>query len=192
MKSSHRLFLVGGLVIALFAATYFLGIVPANRRRDAVLADTDEKLTAMARLSETAAGAPDINAKIAGARLAIASFESNLPPARQMNNVVEAIWHLAQANSLQTRILKTSIGKRVGSYWAQEMDLSVSGLPAVLQPFLRQFEKMPSAPSIERISLTRIGGRDGDMQMDMTFCVLLQPQPPVAPGATASVSIDQR
>ncbi|HWE02069.1 MAG TPA: type 4a pilus biogenesis protein PilO [Tepidisphaeraceae bacterium] len=191
MKSSQRLFFFGALSIALFACVFFLAILPATRRRDALLADSEQKRAALARLNEVAAGSARAQAKIAEVRRRIARFESTLPAARHMNDVGEDIWRVAQANALQAHTLKTSAGKRIGTYWEQGMDLSLAGRLASLYPFMVQLERMPWPVRVDRINLSRIGAGE-DMQVDISFDVFLQPDPIVPANSVANVSIEPR
>jgi Tfp pilus assembly protein PilO len=192
MISSKRLIPFGVLAIALLAGTFVLVIAPANRRRDALQADCERKQAALARFNEDSAASTSVNLKIADVRHRIARLESKLPPARKMNDVVEDVWQLAEANSLQARTLKTTAGKRIGSYWAQEMDFSLVGPYAAFYQFVLQLEQSPAAVRIEKMTFNRIGGRDGDLQVEMTLGVLFQAEAAVAPASLANVLIDQR
>jgi len=64
VKSSRRFIFVGVFAIALLAGIFFLAIVPANRHRDAMQADSERKLVALARLNDEAAVAPAISSNM--------------------------------------------------------------------------------------------------------------------------------
>ena len=49
----------------------------------------------------------DVNHKIAELQQAIQFFESKLPQEKEMDTILKEVWQIAEANSLQTKTIKT-------------------------------------------------------------------------------------
>ncbi|MDB5172533.1 MAG: hypothetical protein JWO87_3542 [Phycisphaerales bacterium] len=186
MKFSMQWVLLSGAMLVLLGGSYFLVIKQANQKRASLEMDMESKQRALADLDRSTAGINDVSTKIAELQQAVTFFESKLPPRKEIDKVLEEVWHRAEANSLQTKTIKTPQDKRTSSYGEQEMELSLSGDFNGFYAFLLELEKIPRLTRVKKMSLTKINDRDGEMQADLTLSVYFEPEPSDAQSASAN------
>jgi Tfp pilus assembly protein PilO len=177
MTLSKSILCFVALAIALPAGAYFGVIRPTEKRRLDLQTDIAAKRENVATLHQSMGCVLDCTTKVETLRTAVAEFEARLPADGQMDKVLEDIWHLAQANSLQTRTVKTPAMQRTAGYSEQTMELSLAGDFAGFYQFLLQLEDSKRAMRIKKMHLSRLGGRDGEMQADVTLSVYFEPKP---------------
>jgi type IV pilus assembly protein PilO len=174
-------------LIGILAASYFMFFAKANERRAELERDIALKQRELGDLEKSTAGINDVNHKIADLQQAITFFESKLPPRKQVEDVLQEVWHLAEANSLTAKTIKTPKDKRTASYGEQDMEMSLSGNFTGFYTFLLQVEKLPRLTRIKKMNLTKINDRDGDMQAEMILSIYFEPEDPANAGtATAA------
>jgi Tfp pilus assembly protein PilO len=162
-------------MIGLLLASYFMFFAKANIRRAELEKNIVDKQRELGDLERSTAGINDVNHKIADLQQAINFFESKLPPHKQVEDVLQEVWHLAEANSLTAKTIKTPKDKRAASYGEQEMEMSLNGNFNGYYTFLLQLEKLPRLTRVKKMNLTKINDRDGEMQADMTLSIFFEP-----------------
>jgi Tfp pilus assembly protein PilO len=164
--------------IALLVAVggYFLVIRPIDQKREAMQRETAEKQGALASQGRSITLVCDDSAKVDAIRRALSDFELKLPPAGEMDKVLEDVWRLAEANSLQTRTIKTPPVQRFGGFREQQMDLSLSGDFGGFYQFLLQLEESKRVLRITKIHLTKPNEGEGRIQAEMTIGVFFEPE----------------
>ena len=95
---------MGGAV----AAFYYLYVVPTTRQDVEQSAVIAERRRALADLDKSTAGINDINRKIKDLQEAVRFFESKLPKEKEVETVLEQVWKMAEANSLQARTIRSA------------------------------------------------------------------------------------
>ena len=180
-------------LLGLLAASYFLVFKKAEAERAALKAKIQTKEAALAELERATAGVADIERKVGELQQAIAFFESKLPQQREIDKILEELWQMAEANSLQTKTIKTLKSKRGAGFSEQPVDISLSGDFDGFYAFLLQLEKLPRLTKVTRMDLKKISGRDGEMEAQITLNIFFEPEggvsPPKAAGAaTASAA----
>ncbi|HZL37353.1 MAG TPA: type 4a pilus biogenesis protein PilO [Tepidisphaeraceae bacterium] len=188
MKLTMPGLLLGGAILALLGGSYFMVIKQANMKRQALLQDTRTKEEALANLERSTMGINDVNKKIADLQQAVTFFESKLPPAKETEKVLEEVWHIAEANSLTTKTIKTPAEKRTASYGEQEMELSLSGDFKGFYQFMLQLEKLPRLTRIKKMVLSKINDHEGAMQAELTLSVYFEPDPDTKDAPVASAA----
>ena len=177
-------------LLGLLAASYFLVFKKAETERAALKAKIQTKEAALAELERATAGVADIERKVGELQQAIAFFESKLPQQREIDKILEELWQMAEANSLQTKTIKTLKSKRGTGYSEQPVDISLSGDFDGFYAFLLQLEKLPRLTKVTRMDLKKISGRDGEMEAQMTLNIFFEPEGGVSPlpaaGATTA------
>src|SRR5689334_6250315 len=97
LKVGVCVLLLGGAV----AAFYYLYIVPTTREDAEHALIIEDRRRALSDLDRSTAGIDDINRKIKDLQDAVRFFESKLPKEKEVETVLEQVWKMAEANSLQ-------------------------------------------------------------------------------------------
>jgi Tfp pilus assembly protein PilO len=151
-------------IMALLAGGFVL-CNKENQLKMELSADTDKKQRVL----------NDLDRKIAELQQAVNFFESKLPQAKEVDSVLKEVWQRAESNSLQIKTIKTPKAKRGAKYSEQEMNMSLSGNFNGFYTFLLQLEKLPRLTRVQKMGLTKINERDGDMQAEMTLTIYFEP-----------------
>jgi Tfp pilus assembly protein PilO len=175
MKFGLQGIVLAGAMIGLLLASYFMFFAKANQRRAELERDIVSKQRELSDLDRSTVGINDVKTKIADLQQAINFFESKLPPRKQVEDVLQEVWHKADANQLVAKTIKTPKDKRTATYGEQEMDMSLSGNFNGFYTFLLQLEQMPRLTRVKKMNLTKISDRDGDMQAEMTLSIYFEP-----------------
>jgi Tfp pilus assembly protein PilO len=175
VKISSTSLWVAGVIIALLAGVHFLIVRPATQKRELLQADIARKQAALAAFDLSTASVRVMGAKVDALRPALDIFESRLVPSREMNKVLEDLWRMAEANSLQTRTVKTPALKQSENFKEQEIDLSLAGSFSSHYQFLLQLEEMKRIVRIKKMNLTNVNATDGQVQGALTLSVFFAP-----------------
>ncbi len=175
------------LMLGLMASVYFFGFAKADARKRALDQETEQRVKALANLRQCTAGVGDLEKKIAELGQAIAFFESKLPQEKEIDKILKEVWQMAEANSLTTRTIKTLKSERSSNYSEQPIQLSLSGDFNGFYSFLLQLEKLPRITRVSEMNLTKIDGRDGEMQARMTMSIFFEPDAGRTPAAAGAL-----
>src|SRR3712207_1387323 len=99
------------------AAYYAFSQKDAERKRKK--AETEVMAKSLADLEQSTAGIDDLNRKISELQQAITFFESKLPQAKDMDKVLREVSQMADANSLQTKTVRTAKTEKFTNYSEQ-------------------------------------------------------------------------
>ena len=144
-------------------------------KRDWYLTDTASKRKVLNDLKQSTSGVVDWNQKIAELKQAITFFESKLPQEKEIDKILKDIWQMAEANTLQTKTVKTLKTERAANYSEQPIEMSLSGDFNGFYVFLQQLEKMNRITRVTHMSLNKIQDRDGAMQAKVTLSIFFEP-----------------
>ena len=90
---------------------------------------------------------------------------------------------MAEANSLQTKTIKTLKTERGPNYSEQPIDMSLAGDFNGFYSFLLQLEKLQRITRVTSMNLQKISDRDGEMQAQMTLSIFFEPDSGSVAGA---------
>ena len=174
MKFGPRELILAGVLVAMLACS-FLVFRQANQKREQRMADVESKVKALDQLRSATAGIDDLGRKIAELEQAITFFESKLPAEKEMDKILKEVWQLAEANSLETRTIKTQRPEKSANYSEQPIVLNFAGDFNGFYAFLLQLEKLPRITRISQMKLEKISDHEGEMQAQMTLCIYFEP-----------------
>ena len=174
MKFGFRELLFLCVMIGLLACTYVFVFQKANTKRQQLMADCNAKQQGLANLRQATAGIDDLSRKIADLQQAITFFESKLPQEKEIDKILKGVWQMAEANSLQTRTIRTLKSERAANYSEQPIQMSLSGDFNGFYSFLLQLEKLPRITRVTQMNLQKINDRDGEMQAQMTLSIFFR------------------
>src|SRR5437773_5750998 len=184
MKFGIREIIFVLVMLGLLGSTNYFVFSKSNKRKAERLADIRARQQALGNLQQATAGIDDLNHKIDELQKAITFFESKLPQEREVDKILKEVWQMAEANSLQTKTIKTLKSERGPSYSEQPIQMSLAGDFNGFYSFLLQLEKLPRITRVTQMNLTKISDRDGEMQAQLTLSIFFEPDS----GSTASVN----
>jgi Tfp pilus assembly protein PilO len=175
MKFGIREIIFVLVMLGLLGSTNYFVFAKANKKKEATLTEIRGKQTALANLQQATAGIDDLNRKIDELQKAITFFESKLPQEREVDKILREVSQIAEANSLQTKTIKTMRSERGASYSEQPIQMGLSGGFKGFYSFLLQLEKLPRITRVTQMNLQKISDRDGEMQAQMTLSIFFEP-----------------
>ena len=163
------------LMVGLLVSTWVFVFKKASARREAKLAEIAQMDKALGNLHKATAGIDDLNRKISELQKAIDFFASKLPQAKEMDKVLTEVSQMADANSLQSKTVKSLKTERGANYSEQSIQMNLSGDFNGFYSFLLQLEKLPRITRVTQMNLQKISDRDGEMQAQMTLSIFFEP-----------------
>jgi Tfp pilus assembly protein PilO len=163
------------LMIGLLVSTWVFVFKKGAARREARLGEIAQMDKALANLHKATAGIDDLNRKISELQKAIDFFASKLPQAKEMDKVLTEVSQMADANSLQSKTVKSLKTERGQNYSEQSIQMNLSGDFNGFYSFLLQLEKLPRITRVTNMNLQKINDRDGEMQAQMTMSIFFEP-----------------
>src|SRR5216110_1977268 len=127
MKFGIREIIFVVVMLGLLGSTNYFVFSKANKRKADLMADIRTKQQALSNFQQATAGIDDLNRKIDELQQAITFFESKLPQEKEVDKILKEVWQMAEANSLQTRTIKTLKSERGPNYSEQPIQMSLSG-----------------------------------------------------------------
>ena len=175
MKFGIREIVFVVVMLGLLGSTNYFVFSKANVKKQELLKEIHDRQAALSNLQQATAGIDDLNHKIDDLQKAITFFESKLPQEKEVDKILKEVWQMAEANSLQTRTVRTMRTERGASYSEQPIEMSLAGDFNGFYVFLQQLENMPRITRVTHMNLTKINDRDGDMQAQMTLSIFFEP-----------------
>ena len=175
MRFGIRELIFVALMIGLLVSTWVFVFKKASSRREQKLADISQMDKALVNLHKATAGIDDLNRKISELQKAIDFFASKLPQAKEMDKVLTEVSQMADANSLQSKTVKSLKTERGANYSEQSIQMNLSGDFNGFYSFLLQLEKLPRITRVTNMNLQKISDRDGEMQAQMTMSIFFEP-----------------
>ena len=175
MKFGIRELILVSAMVALLICSYFFVFAKSNAKRESLKKDITQWRTELANLNQATAGIDDVGKKTEEFQKAIEFFENKLPAEKEMDKILKEVWQMAEANSLQTKTVKTLKAERGPNYSEQPIQMSLCGDFNGFYAFLLQLEKLPRITRVTQMNLQKISDRDGEMQAQMTLSIFFEP-----------------
>lgn len=175
MKLGLREIVFMGAMLGLLAASYFLVFNKQDANKRAKLEDLQRKKVALAEVDREKLAVTNVDQRIADLQQAVVFFESKLPAAKEMDQVLAKISSLADDNGLRTNTIKFPKTTRMAGYSELTMELSVSGNFEGFYQFMLQLEALPRLTRVNRMVLNKITDKDGDMEASLSMSIFFDP-----------------
>ena len=176
MKFGIREIVFVVVMLGLLGSTNYFVFSKANLKKQDLLREIHDRQAALSNLQQATAGIDDLNHKIDDLQKAITFFESKLPQEKEVDKILKEVWQMAEANSLQTKTIKTLKTERGPNYSEQPIDMSLAGDFNGFYSFLLQLEKLQRITRVTSMNLQKISDRDGEMQAQMTLSIYFEPE----------------
>ncbi|HVT90156.1 MAG TPA: type 4a pilus biogenesis protein PilO [Tepidisphaeraceae bacterium] len=175
MKFGIRELILVGAMVALLVCSYFFVFAKSNQKRLALQSDTAAKRTAMINLQKATAGIDDLGNKIDELQRAISFFEKKLPAEKEVDQILKEVWQMAEANSLQSKQVRTLRAEPGPNCSEQPIQMSLAGDFNGFYAFLLQLEKLPRITRVSQMKLEKIDEHDGEMTAQLTLSIFFEP-----------------
>lgn len=175
MKFGIRELILVSAMVGLLVCSYVFVFAKANTKREALKKEIDGWRTELANLNQATAGIDDLGKKTEEYQKAIEFFENKLPAEKEVDKILREVWQMAEANSLQTKTVKTLKSERGPNYSEQPVQVSLAGDFYGYYAFLQQLEKLPRITRVSQMKLEKIDERDGEMTAQMTLSIFFEP-----------------
>jgi type IV pilus assembly protein PilO len=175
MRFGIRELIFVALMLGLLTSTWIFVFKKADARRTSKLNDIEQWDKQLTNLRRASSGIDDMGRKISELQRAIDFFASKLPAAKEMDKVLTEVSQMADANSLQSKTVKSLKTERGSSYSEQSIQMSLSGDFNGFYSFLLQLEKLPRITRVTNMNLQKINDRDGEMQAQLTLSIFFEP-----------------
>src|SRR5215218_8215893 len=127
MKFGIREIIFVVVMLGLLGSTNYFVFSKANKRKADLMSDIRTKQQALSNFQQATAGIEDLNRKIDELQQAITFFESKLPQEKEVDKILKEVWQMAEANSLQTKTIKTLRTERSSNYSEQPIEMNLQG-----------------------------------------------------------------
>jgi type IV pilus assembly protein PilO len=173
MKFGIRELVLVSAMLALLVCSYLFVFTKANAKREKMQQDIVTWHKELASLDQKTAGIDNIGRKIEELQQAITFFENKLPQEREVDKILKEVWQMAEANSLQTKTVKSDRGV---NYSEQPIQMNLAGDFKGFYAFLLQLEKLPRITRVTQMKLEKINDRDGEMTAQLTLSIFFEPE----------------
>ena len=177
MKFGLREIIFGVVMLGLLGSSKFLVFDKSNGRRDVLRAEIARKQKALGDLDRATAGIEDVKLKIDELQQAVSFFEQKLPQKREVENILQEVWRLAETNALKAKKIQTLKGQKAGGASEQQIEMGLTGDFRGFYVFLQQLEQLPRLTRIGKMDLDKINDRDGEMEATLTLSIFYEPEP---------------
>lgn len=178
MKLGFREIIFVSVMLAVLVCAYTFVFKKTNEKREALVADIESKQKVLNNLSQATAGIDDLNRKTQELEKAIKFFQSKLPQEREVDKILQDVWQMAAANSLESKTVKMQKTEKTANYSEQPIQMSLSGDFNGFYSFLLQLEKLPRITRVTQMKLEKISDREGEMQAQLTLSIFFDPGTP--------------
>jgi type IV pilus assembly protein PilO len=175
MRFGIREIIFLSLILGLLGCSYFV-MQRNSSDRQAVDADTVAKQLALNQLRQATANIEDLRGRLHELQRAIDFFQGKLPQEKEIDTILKEVWQMAEADSLQTKTIRTLKSERYAGYSEQPIQMSLSGDFKGFYAFLLQLEKLPRITRITQMSLQKLPEHEGQMQAQLTLSIFFEPE----------------
>ena len=176
MKFGIRELILVSAMVGLLICSYFFVFAKRNAKREALKSEMESRRQVLVNLKQATSGIDDLGKKIDELQQAISFFEKKLPQEKEVDKILKEVWQMAEANSLQTKTVKTLKTERGANYSEQPIQMTLAGDFNGFYAFLLQLEKLPRITRVSQMELEKINERDGEMTAMVTLSIFFEPE----------------
>jgi type IV pilus assembly protein PilO len=192
MKFGIRELILVSAMVGLLVCTYLFVFAKRQTKRQDLRNEMETRRQSLVNLKQATSGIDDLGKKIEELQQAISFFEKKLPAEKEVDKILKEVWQMAEANSLQTKTVKTLKTERGPNYSEQPIQMNLAGDFNGFYAFLLQLEKLPRITRVSQMKLEKINERDGEMTAQVTLSIFFEPDAASASNSTANVSASAR
>ncbi len=169
------------LLMGIPVAAYLLVFRPQNARNAAMLAQIEARQARLLELNKATAAVGNLKQEIASLESAIGFFQSKLPNEKEMDKVLREIWHLAEANQLIAKSIRTlpnneqtDITGPAGPH-EQPIAVKLEGDFRGFYSFLQALENQPRIMRVSKMTLSKLNNApEGQIRASFDMSVFFE------------------
>lgn len=146
-------------------------IRPANAEMASQKTRLIEKQAKLAKLQSAPAAAEELKAQLDRLSQAVVFFESKLPPASEIDSVLENVTIIAKRNNLASNMIKTLRKKSNNGYFELPLKMELSGNFKSFYSFLLELEQLDRITKIRELTLSKNEEEQGRVDASFTISI---------------------
>jgi Tfp pilus assembly protein PilO len=143
------------VLLAVPVASLFYVFKHRNEEIRHAKTEIDDKKQRLAQLERVSAELEDIGLEIEKGREAIRDLENQLPPAQDVEGILEQVWHIATGHALTVKSVKTEKSVSEAGYGEQPLRMIVEGDFDGFYEFLLELETLPRITRMHDLEIQR-------------------------------------
>jgi type IV pilus assembly protein PilO len=175
MRLQLRELLLFSLMIALLGASWWFGFKRVDDRKEQYRAEAIQKEQELADLEMATSGIADLDRRIDDLAEANAFFDQKLPKEKDLQETLRRVWHAAEKNGLDIRNFEPGKTTRGSHYSEQPIKLDLVGDFEGFYAYTLEIEQMDRLTRTTSLDISKIDGRDGKTEAEMTISVFFEP-----------------
>jgi type IV pilus assembly protein PilO len=169
MNSAIRKLVFFVALIGLAYVSHTRMIRPANAQMADQKAKLLEKQAKLRKLESAPAAAEELQEQLGRLSKAVTFFESKLPPASEIETVLQDVTVIAKRNNLNSKMIRTLKTKRSNGYIELPLKMELQGDFKSYYSFLLELEQLDRITKIRELSLKKDDDSQG--QIDASFVI---------------------
>jgi type IV pilus assembly protein PilO len=149
-------------------------IRPANAAMASQKALLIEKQAKLTKLQSAPAAAEELEDQLGRLSQAVIFFESKLPPASEIDSVLQNITIIAKRNNLASSTIKTLKTKSKNGYIELPLKMKLNGNYMSYYSFLLELEQLDRITKIRELTLTKDDENEGCMEASFTVSIFFR------------------
>jgi len=163
------------VLLAVPTVSLFYVFKPQNEEISQALEEIKVKQARLDRLAEVTQKIDDIGLAIEEGRESIALIEAKLPSERDVEGILEQVWHTAARNRLTVKSVKSEDpSEAAAQYQELPLRMSVVGQFDGFYQFLLEVENLPRITRIHEMELMRTSSRNSGRSESMPGAMTAQ------------------
>ena len=167
------------LIVAIPVGAWWTVFRPQNDHNNQMRREIEAKQEKLKALNHAMGTIGDLKKEITELTAAVKFFESKLPNEKEIDKVLQEVWHLAEANELKTRSIRTLKPRSTQTtrrHREQPIAVQLTGNYMGLYTFLQALENQPRIMKIRTMTLTKLEkAPEGHVQADFVMSVFFEP-----------------
>lgn len=182
MKLGLRELMFGVLLLAILAGAWWFVFKPRNERIADDMQLIEAKRAKLQALNRATVSMGTLKTEITDLNKAISFFQSKLPAMKDMDQVLQEVWKLAEANNLLAKSVRTvqrssntQIADVDGPYAEQPVFVELEGDFKGLYSFMLALENKPRITRLHQVKLDKLPkGEEGQMRASIAMSIFFE------------------
>jgi len=175
MRLQLRELLLLSLMLGLLGASWWFGFKRVDDRKEQYRQDEAAKERELLDLELATSGIDDLDRRITDLAKANEYFEAKLPAEKNVQETLRHVWHAAEKNGLEIKLFEPEKVRRESHYSEKPIRLQLAGDFEGFYAYQLELERMDRITRTPELRITKIDGRDGETQAEMTLSVFFEP-----------------
>ena len=174
MNGIVRTMLFFGALVGLAYVSNFKMIKPANAEMENQKQMLIQKQTQLAKLQNAPEATEDLKKQLDRLSQGVTFIESKLPPASQIDAVLQNVTVIAERNHLESKTIRTIKTKQNSGYIELPIKMELAGSFTSIYSFLLELEQLDRITKIRELDLEKEKGKEGQVEASFVLSIFFQ------------------